>query len=556
MEKLCEAAKKGKAVRFDGEEDEEASLPLAVRIKHTTMSVRTAVRRRVEYLEFLKEGAEVGAADDIPIDMEEEGCGAIYKEEDAMVVGTFEQAIKTLQQQCKEETYELYSAEGKTDLLGESGVPESLAKWLFSNNIKVLGPQDGEILNDATIVTPDGPNTYTVKYTSGIEEKKVPAVLIKPYGTAPVRAPEPPTFTEGTHVDVHFQCHREKSRRRLRSQISRLERIIAKTPVPPNPAWLGAPSAAVTDSVRRAAQKSDATRETASAGFKKLLDAWEAARKRHVSQLRPQLGSPDAANELELLVKREARRGDEVQSAVSKFKEKLLAIEAETAKEAVKRLTSVMKGWAAMLDKMVLTEDLQQLPGDELIIPKRKSLKRLRKASRSASGIGVIEGETEGEASSPPKPKVGRAWPSRSWEVLDVSSLASVMAASLPPPPTLTEEEVAAKEKEKEAAAKKKAKGKKSKADPEPAEGDDGEMSEVEMWAKASREEAAFTSYVTTAHRCLVATSKKGLEDFSTRFKGTGEGIREKYEGVEEREERWRGKWKGMVEDLKVEFEK
>ena len=281
--------------------------------------------------------------------------------------------------QCKEETYELYSAEGKTDLLGSSGVPDSLAKWLFSNNIKVLGPASGEILNEATVVTPDGPHTYTVKYTSGIEEKKVPAVLMKPCGAAPVRAPEPPNFREGERVDVHFQCHREKSRRRLRGQVHRLERIIAKTPVPPNPAWLGAPSAAVADSVRRAAAKSDSTRDAASAGFKKLLHAWEAARKRHVSQLRPQLGSPDAAGELESLVAREEKRGREVQVAVAKFKGRLLAIEADAAKEAVMRLTSVMKGWAAMLDKMVLAEDLQPLPGDELIIPKRKSLKRLRK---------------------------------------------------------------------------------------------------------------------------------------------------------------------------------
>ncbi|GMH74178.1 hypothetical protein TL16_g06393 [Triparma laevis f. inornata] len=467
LEKLCEAAKKGKSVKFEGEEDGEESLPLAVRIKHTTLSVRGAVFRRVKYLEFLREGADVGAEDEVPEDMEEQGVGASHVLEDAMVVGTFEQSIKTIQKQCKEETYALYAGEGKTELLGDAGVPESLAKWLDNNNIKVLGPQEGEILNEAVTVTLDGVNTYTVKYVGGLEEKNVSAVLIREYGTNPVRAPEPPVFREGTRVQVHFQCHREKSRRRLRSQIMRLENIIAKTPIPPNPAWLGAPSAAVMDSMRRAASKSDRLRTAAEAGFKKLLHAWEAARQKHIVSLRPQLGSPDAKDELKKLVKKEAKRGKEVRAALNKFKTKLLETEAENARDCVDRLTSVLLGWSCILDKMVLKDDLLPLPGDELILPKRRSLKRLRKVANSGA---------------------------------------------------------------------KKAEG-----------------GEEVKWAKSKREGAKFKSYVTTSHRCLVKTVETEVAKFSGFFKVSAASIRERYEGVDKKEEIWEAKWNGMVEDLQSE---
>ncbi|GMI11443.1 hypothetical protein TrVE_jg944 [Triparma verrucosa] len=558
LEKLCEAAKKGKAVKFEGEEDGEEALPLAVRIKHVTLSVRGAVFRRAKYLEFLREGAEVGAEDEIPADMEETGAGAAHVLEDAMVVGTFEQAIKTLQKQCKEETYALYAGEGKTDLLGDSGVPESLAKWLDSNNIKVLGPEGDEILNEATIVTLDGINTYCVKYVGGLEEKNVSAVLIREYGTQPVRAPEPPVFREGTRVQVHFQCHREKSRRRLRSQIMRLETIIAKTPIPPNPAWLGAPSAAVTDSMRRAARKSDSLRTAAEAGFKKLLKAWEAARKKHVVSLRPQLGSPDAAEELAKLVKKEAKRGEEVRGAVRKFKTKLLETEAENARDCVERLTSVLLGWAAILDKMVLKDDLLPLPGDELILPKRKSLKRLRKVANKGGGGGDggeegVEGievgvEVGGEGGG----GGGRQWGSRVWDVVNLDLLAVEMEKDAPPPPELTEEEVAAKEKEK-AAATKKGKGKKGAEVEEEEGGDDEGLGEIAKWAKEKREAAKFKSYVTTSHRCLVKTVEGEVTKFSEFFKSSAASIRERYDGVEKREKVWESKWKGMVEDLQVE---
>lgn len=55
---------------------------------------------------------------------------------------------------------------------------------------------------------------------------------------------------------------------------------------------------------------------------------------------------------------------------------------------------------------------------------------------------------------------------------------------------------------------------------------------------------------MTKAHKCLVATSSSRLDEFSKHLEETGAVIRTKYEGVQEREEMWRGKWGGLVVDL------
>ena len=568
LEKLCEAVKKGKHVVFENEgqdsNGEGTPLPLAVQLKHVTLSIRASIFKRAKYLEFIRGDVVskiVGADDEIPLDIEEESCGAVWKEEEAMVVGTFSGAIKNLQEQCKEETYNLYSAEGKTDLLGESGVPESLALWLHSNGIKVLGPETGEILNEATIVCMDGKDTYTVKFVGGLEEKNVPAVLIREYGAEPVKAPEPPVWREGARVQVHFQCHREKARRRLRAQVERLEKALAKTPVPPNPAWLGGPSAAIKDAMMRSARKSDKVRETAEAGFKKLLKAWESVRQKHISSLRPQLGSVDAKDQLDKLLSKEEKRGEEILGAVVKFKKNLLETEAKSVKESVLRLKSVLHGWSMILDKMVLRDDLLALPGDELILPKRKSLKRLRKSSvlsRKEQDAAALDGMNEGgggdaEADAGSSGKQGRQWPSRAWNIFNLEQLSQEMQKDMPAPPELTEEEVAAKEAE--AAKAKKGKGKKGAKAVEEEGEVEGNLNEVEKWVKDTTEAAKFTSFVTTAHRCLVATTKAELEAGCNLFAENAAKIRDKYESIEKKEIIWSEKWNGLVNDLKANSE-
>lgn len=208
------------------------------------------------------------------------------------------------------------------------------------------------------------------------------------------------------------------------------------------------------------------------------------------------------------------------------------------------------------MDKMVLKDDLLPLPGDELILPKRKSLKRLRKVANS--GAKKAEGGEEGEGGGEEVVGVGggRQWGTRVWDVVNLDMLAEEMEKDAPPPPVLSEEEIAAKEKEKAAAAKKKGKGgKKGEVVEEGEEEDEEGLSEVVKWAKSKREGAKFKSYVTTSHRCLVKTVEAEVAKFSGFFKVSAASIRERYEGVDKKEEIWEAKWNGMVEDLQSEQE-
>lgn len=52
---------------------------------------------------------------------------------------TFAGALDSLEARCRSETRSLYESEGKTELLGEDGVPESLRAWLEESRGRVLG---------------------------------------------------------------------------------------------------------------------------------------------------------------------------------------------------------------------------------------------------------------------------------------------------------------------------------------------------------------------------------------------------------------------------------
>lgn len=52
---------------------------------------------------------------------------------------TFAGALDSLEARCRSETRLLYESEGKEELLGESGVPESLRVWLEESRGRALG---------------------------------------------------------------------------------------------------------------------------------------------------------------------------------------------------------------------------------------------------------------------------------------------------------------------------------------------------------------------------------------------------------------------------------
>lgn len=51
---------------------------------------------------------------------------------------TFAGALDSLEARCRSETRLLYESEGKEDLLGEEGVPDSLKTWLAESRERAL----------------------------------------------------------------------------------------------------------------------------------------------------------------------------------------------------------------------------------------------------------------------------------------------------------------------------------------------------------------------------------------------------------------------------------
>lgn len=52
---------------------------------------------------------------------------------------TYAMAIASVEYDCQAETRRLYEAEGKENLLGEDGVPDSLREWLTVSKDKCVG---------------------------------------------------------------------------------------------------------------------------------------------------------------------------------------------------------------------------------------------------------------------------------------------------------------------------------------------------------------------------------------------------------------------------------
>lgn len=54
---------------------------------------------------------------------------------------TFAGALDSLETRCRSETRLLYESEGKEDLLGEEGVPESLKAWLEESRKRAMSDE-------------------------------------------------------------------------------------------------------------------------------------------------------------------------------------------------------------------------------------------------------------------------------------------------------------------------------------------------------------------------------------------------------------------------------
>jgi len=359
--------------------------------------------------------------------------------------GTFVGAMGEIEQQCKKETLELYKQEKREELLGDDGIPESLKLWLQESRSKALGP-DGH------------------------------------------------WFTA---------C------KRLQKQVNRLEKLVAKWPVPPDPQLLAGPAACIIDLLYRRRGGARRVREEAEAGFAKQLAIFEAAKKKHETTLRPQLGQPDNAAELEALVQIERGRQEEVKQALKEFQSNLLQNEKVQLQKFCQELVDLVTMLLSVLDSIVMSDHLARLPGEQAEQVKRKGLKRLRKAKRAGkeplpaeprriARKASIDEAKDDEEEEDEEADFVKPWEFRDWKPIDMSNVNNEI------------------------------------------------QSQIEMVANAS-----FKSFVTTAHRELIRRRDDVFVDYLEYYNQAIKQLHEKYSKLHDAEEAWGENWEVMCQRLK-----
>lgn len=110
---------------------------------------------------------------------------------------------------------------------------------------------------------------------------------------------------------------------------------------------------------------------------------WMEEKNRNTIDLRPDLCSPNNAQQLQTLCDREAQRSETTLDGVRACRASLMEMLINCSADFEKELLAMWKALTVILDTSVMTiDDLNPFSGEELPKPKRKSLKRLRKVAR------------------------------------------------------------------------------------------------------------------------------------------------------------------------------
>jgi hypothetical protein len=448
-------------------EADAIATPFSLKIRRKFMQIRIAAFRRASYLEFLPRSDTVDISIAVPQDLEVEELERSARRNDS---GDPEE----------EEVYQTMTFEASITDLEDRCRNETRDLYVSEGKEAALGP-DG---------VPESLQNW----------------LMESHAKALV--------------------HREKACRRLRAQVERLEVLLAKSPVPPDVDTLCAPAAGVVDVATRAQQRAVAMRRERKSAFDAKMSQWEARRTVHSGTLRPQLGSPNAAEELEALIAAEAERTREVQDGIRTTKREVLCELEALAGRFVDRMTANVAATMILLDTTVMRDDLGYLPGDELIEPKRKSLKRLKKAHRVRMNARVEEGEEgsggggEGDggvAPGPPKPRdamnpTGREWLKRTWPGLPAMEKL---------PASLTKAVV------------------------------DGEEEEGEEKIESVSVPDGVRSYVTTAHRVLLKARDAQYAVYTSAFAQNVDTVTKRYDALLQKELQWAENWQTLVNTLR-----
>lgn len=282
--------------------------------------------------------------------------------------------------------------------------------------------------------------------------------------------------------------YRERAARRLRAQIHRLERLVAKTS---DPDVVGAPTAAIKGLAIDAKRQAEASRSEARQSMSTMLEASLGWRRDNQLTLRPALARRPV--ELDALCASESARIARARASIIDCKSTVCKDQEDRAVNFVRSLDELARSLVNCLDALIFVEDLGKLPGDEYLQTKRKSLKRLRKAQRIADAK-IAKGQDPSEDDA-----------TRNWPGLDTSPFFETAGVELSP-----------------------------------------------SWASLVEEvQRPIPGYVTTAHRVLMKARNATFSDFATFFADASRDFDANCAHALESEATWEQNWIDLVESLR-----
>lgn len=178
-----------------------------------------------------------------------------------------------------------------------------------------------------------------------------------------------------------------------------------------------APGVAIADLAKRTKARASAATTRQVREIDAEFERSMTVKHRHTSELRPQLSSPNNAEQLAALCSRERDRSLSAVSSLGKFRVECLTSQAEHAVAFEDELVAMSRCLMKLLDTIVMgLEDAKPTNGEELPKHHRKQLKRLRKLAR------VLESGDPKELKRPDKEidalqKLGETprFPRRTW---------------------------------------------------------------------------------------------------------------------------------------------